>query len=143
MTTAPSRRVHRRTNAILDSALIIVGAGLSTLFVSTDGNGQNPLPVVAAVLVLVFIVGVVSFVLAWLVRDIALAVLASIVITELLFLLYFVCRVAFSRHVHEHVAEELYLLPFVFAVVTAPTILLSSIGIGRFAHRFFQRRHTL
>jgi hypothetical protein len=38
--------------ALFDSALIIGGATLSTLFLSTDGNGQNPLPVAAGMLLL-------------------------------------------------------------------------------------------
>jgi hypothetical protein len=46
-----------------------------------------------------------------------LVVLGSAAIAELLFLLYFVCRVAFSEHLHPHASEELYLLPIVFAAV--------------------------
>src|SRR5438876_1099820 len=102
--------MSRPKKALLDSALIIGGAGLSTLFVSTDGNGQNPLPVAADMLLVVFITGAVSFALAWFVRTIPLAVVASIVITDLLFVLFFVCRIAFSQHVHDHAAEEAFLL---------------------------------
>ena len=133
---------HLNRKSLLDSALVIGGAGLSTLFVSTDGNGQNPLPVAAGMLLVVFITGLVSFVLARFVRTILLAIAASVIITDLLFILYFVCRVAFSQHVHDHAFEELYLLPFVFVVVTAPTVLLSSIGFGRFASRFYQRKRV-
>jgi hypothetical protein len=132
--------MSRTRNTLIDGALIIGGAGLSTLFVSTDGNGQNPLPVAAGMLLVVLVIGAVSFALAWFVRTVPLAILGSVVITELGFLLYFVCRVAFSQHLHEHVNEELYLLPIVFAVVTAPTVLLSSVGFGRLASRINQRR---
>jgi hypothetical protein len=134
--------MNQPKNALLDSAFIIVGAGISTLFVSTDGNGQNPLPVAAGMLLVVCITGLVSFVLARFVRTVVLAIAASIVITDLLFILYFVCRVAFSQHVHDHAFEELYLLPVVFVVVTAPTVLFSSIGFGRLAGRFYQRKNT-
>ena len=126
---------------LFDGVLILIGAGISTLFVSTDGNGQNPLPVAAIMLLVVFITGLVSFVLARFVRTVPFAIVASIIITDLLFILYFVCRVAFSQHVHEHADEELYLLPVVFIVYTAPTVLLSSIGFGRFASRFYQRKN--
>jgi hypothetical protein len=68
--------------------------------------------------------------------------MASMGITELVFLLYFVSRVTFSTHVDDHASEELYLLPIVFAVVTAPTILLSSIGFGRMASRIFHRQNA-
>lgn len=134
---------HPKRKSLLDSALIIGGAGLSTLFVSTDGNGQNPLPVAAGMLLVVLITGLVSFVLARFVRTTLLAIAASVIITDLLFILYFVCRVAFSQHVHDHAFEELYLLPIVFVVVTAPTVLLSSIGFGRFASRFYQRNRVV
>jgi CHASE2 domain-containing sensor protein len=134
--------MSRTKNTLLDSALIFGGAGLSTLFISTDGNGQNPIPVAAGMLLVISVVGVVSFALAWFVRTVPLAIVGSAAITELGFLLYFVCRVAFSQHVHDHAAEGLYLLPIVFAVVTAPTVLLSSIGFGRWASRVYQRRET-
>jgi hypothetical protein len=127
---------------LIDSALVLGGAGLSTLFVSTDGNGQNPLPVAATMLFIVLVIGAVSFALAWVVRTVPLAIVGSATITELGFLLYFVCRVAFSQHLHEHVNEELYLLPIVFAVVTAPTVLLSAIGFGRWASRVYQKRRA-
>ena len=137
-----SVHMSRTRNSLVDGALIVGGAGLSTLFVSTDGNGQNPLPVAAGMLLVALLVGVVSFALAWFVRTVPLAILGSAVIAELGFLLYFVCRVAFSQHLHEHVNEELYLLPIVFAVVTAPTILLSSIGFVRIASRVYQRERA-
>ena len=36
-----TKRMSRKQQAIVDTARIFVGAGLGTLFVSTDGNGQN------------------------------------------------------------------------------------------------------
>ena len=90
-------------------------------------------------LLVALITGAVSFALAGPVRSILLAMAASGVITELLFVLYFVCRVAFSEHVDDHAFEELYLLPLVFALYTAPTVLFSTIGFGRLANRFYRR----
>jgi hypothetical protein len=130
-------------NTLLDNTLIIGGAGLSTLFISTDGNGQNPLPVAAGMLLVVFVTGLVSFILAKFVRTVPLAIVASAILTDILFVLYFVCRFAFSQQVHEHGNEELILLPIVFVVGTAPTVLFSSIGFGRFASRFYQRRKAM
>src|SRR5436190_3498421 len=106
---SPASRISWPKKALLDSALIIGGAGLSTLFVSTDGNGQNPLPVAAGMLLVVFITGLVSFGLAWFVRSVPLAATVSVVVADLLFVLYFVCRFAFSQQVHEHGNEELIL----------------------------------
>lgn len=126
----------------LDSTLVVVGVGLSTLFVSTDGNGQNPLPVAGSMLFVGFITCAVSFILGWFVRTVPLAVVATVIITDLLFVLYFVSRVAFGQHVHDHAAEEAFLLPIVFAVVTAPTVVLSSIGFGRLASRVYQRKRA-
>lgn len=120
--------------------MILGGVALSTLVISTDGNGQNPLPVAAMVLLVALITGLVSALLAWIVRTILLAITASAIITELLFILYFVCRVAFSQHVDDHAFEELYLLPLVFAVYTAPAVLFSTIGSARLANRLYQKR---
>jgi hypothetical protein len=82
--------MSRTKNALIDGALIVGGAGLSTLFVSTGGNGQNPLPVAASMLLVVLVIGAVSFALAWFVRTAPLVMVGSAVITELAFLLYFV-----------------------------------------------------
>ena len=125
--------------ALLDSALIISGMGLSTLFVSTDGNVQNPVMVAGIMLLVVFITGVVSFTLGRFVRDLALAIMATVVTTDALFVLYFVCRF-FAQRVHRHEYEELTLLPIVFVVATAPAVVLSSVGFGRLASRFYQRK---
>ena len=132
--------MSRSKSALLDTGLIVAGAALSTLFISTDGNGQNPLPVAAGMLLVVFITGLVSFGLAWFIRSVPFAVMSSVVITDLLFVLYFVGRVAYSQHVHDHAGEEAFLLPIVFVVVSAPTVLLSCIGFGRFASRVYQRK---
>ena len=129
-------------NTILDTVLIVGGAGLSTLFLSTEGNGQNPLPVAAGMLLVVLVTGVVSFGLGWLVRCLPLAIVGSVGITEAGFLLYFVCRVAYGTHPDSHIEEELYLLPLVFAIVTAPTVLLSAVGFGRMASRAYHWRRT-
>jgi len=128
-----------RKNAILDTALIVGGAGLSTLFISTDGNGQNPLPVAAAIGLVLLLTGAVSFAIGRMVRSLTLAILGSVAVTELGFLLYFVCRVAYGKHLDAHAEEELYLLPLVFAVATAPTILPAAIGFGRIASRIYRR----
>jgi hypothetical protein len=136
-------RMSHAKNILLDSTLIISGAGLSTLFISTDGNGQNPLPVAAGMLLVVIITGLVSFILARFVRTVPLAIVVSGILTDVLFVFYFVCRFAFSRQVHEHGNEELILLPIVFIVGTAPTVLFSSIGFGRFAGRFYRRKSVV
>lgn len=88
-----TKSMSRTKNVILDTALILGGAGLSTLFVSTDGNGQNPLPVAAGMGLVVLIAGAVSFALGWLVRSLPLAIVGSAAITELAFLLGTSCAV--------------------------------------------------
>ena len=127
---------------LVDVALIIGGAAVSTLFVSTGGNGQNPLPVAAGMLFMVLITGVVAFALAWIVRTVAFAIASNVVIIYLASIVFFVWRVASIQHVDEHTAEELYLLPVVFVVYTGPTVVLSSIGFGRLASRFFRNRRA-
>jgi hypothetical protein len=41
--TINSGMTHAK-KALVDGALILMGAGITILFVSTDGNGQNPVP---------------------------------------------------------------------------------------------------
>lgn len=121
-----------------DVALIIFGAGASTFFISTDGNGQNSVPVAAGILFVVIINGLASFFFARFSQSVIHSIAASAIVTDFLFVLYFVCRF-YLQHGHEHGKEELVLLPIVFAVVTAPTVILASIGFGRIAGRFYRR----
>src|SRR5438105_2830438 len=124
---------------LVDAALILAGACMSILFVSTDGNGQNPVPVAGTMLIVVLVTGSVSFLLARLVRSLSLAIISSVIITDLLFILYVISDVAYSRKTDPHAAEMISLLPVVLVVVTAPTVVLSSIGFVRLAHRIYQR----
>lgn len=121
-----------------DLALAGLGFFITTAFVSTDGNGQNPIPVAIIMLMVATITCLVSFLLASVVRTLALAIIATIVVTDLLFVTYFMYRVTLREHVDRHVAEEAFLVPIVFAIVTAPLVVLCSIGFGRIANRFFQ-----
>jgi hypothetical protein len=137
-----TRHMSATKNAILDAALVLGGAGLSTLFISTDGNGQNPVPVAAGMGLVILVSGAVSFGVGGLVRSLPLSIVGSAAITELAFVLYFVCRVAYGKHLDPHAEEELYLLPIVFAVATAPAVLLSSVGFGRMASRAYRGRRA-
>ena len=128
---------------LLDAVFVIGGVGLSTLFISTDGNGQNSLPVAAGLLFVVMITGLVSFVVARFVHGTPRSIVVSTINTDLLFALYFVSWFAFSKQVHEHGYEELTMVPIVFVVATAPAVVLSSIGFGRFASRFYRRRNLV
>ena len=124
--------------ALFDAALIISGAGLNILLISTSGNGQDPLPVAVDVLVAMLITGLVSLALASLVHGLLFSMMASMIITDFLFVLYFVYWFAFSQEMPEHPFEEYILLPTVFVVSTAPTVLCASIGFGRLASRYYR-----
>jgi hypothetical protein len=126
--------------AFFDGALILVGAGMSILFVSTDGNGQNPIPVTGTMMVVVLVAGLVSFSLARFVRSIVIEIVASIVVTDLLFALVVIWPIAFSPTTDKYAMEMGPLIPIIFVVSTAPAVVLSSIGFGRLASRFYQRR---
>ena len=128
---------------LLDTVFVIGGVGLSTLFISADGNGQNPLPVAAGLLFVVMITGLVSFVVARFVHSTPRSIVVSAISTDVLFVLYFICQFAFSKQVHEHGYEELTMVPIVFVVATAPAVVLSSVGLGRFASRFYRRRNLV
>jgi hypothetical protein len=125
-------------NVLVDAALILTGAGLSILFISTDGNGQNPVPVAGGIMLLVLATGVISFLLARIVRTLPLAIIASAIITDLLFVVYGLNQMNSSRD--PYAGEMALLFPIVFVFDTGPTVLLCSIGFGRLASRFWQRR---
>jgi len=124
-------------NVLVDAALILTGAGLSILFISTDGNGQNPVPVAGGIMLLVLATGVISFLLARIVRTLPLAIIASFLITDMLFIVYGVRSLNSSTDPYAYEAAMMF--PIIFMVETAPTVALSSIGFGRLASRFWRR----
>ena len=117
---------------------MIAGAGVlaTTFFVSSDGGGQNPIYVLLWMLLIALVVGVVSFVIARFVSTLALAVIATAIITDLLFMMYFMYSIA-RPNADPHATEAYLLIPIVFTIVTAPLVGLSSFGIGRIANRYF------
>jgi hypothetical protein len=124
--------------ALVDGALILTGTGMSTLFVSTDGNGQNALPVAGGMILIALATGLVSFLLARIVRTVPLSIIASAIITDLLLVWYGLCRLDSSTN--PYAGEMAMLFPIVFVVATGPTVLLSSIGFGRLSSRFWRRK---
>ena len=109
--------MHWSKETIVDTMLIVGGTGFSVLFISTDGNGQNPLPVAGSMLIVVFVIAVVSLSIAEPVRTMGPATPVSVLITDMLFVLYFLSRVAFAGKVQEHAGEEAFLLPMVFLML--------------------------
>jgi hypothetical protein len=130
--------VSQPKKALVDGALILIGALMSILFISTDGNGQNPVPVALGITMVVLVTGVISFLLAIFIRNLPLAIIAGVIITDLLCVLYSVRLLESSQDPYS--GEAALLFPIVFAVETTPTVLLSSIGFGRLAKRFYQKR---
>ena len=124
-------------NTKIDLAIAGFGIVASTVFLLTDGNGQNPIPVFMAMAFVALASGVLSFAIAKFVPTVPLAVCATIVTTDMAFLFYFYYSFASSQHDSRHALEEFNLVPIVFTVVTAPTVVLSSIGFGRIANRCF------
>jgi hypothetical protein len=137
----PFRCVHNMKqwkNPILDTTLIIIGTGCSTWFISTNGHGQKMLFVGAGMIFVSLITGMVSFVVSRWVQIVPMAVIASVIVTDLLFGLYLICLSAFKPSPHGH--EALMLLPMMFVMKTAPTVMFAAIGFSRFARRFYQRK---
>jgi hypothetical protein len=128
-------------NLVFDIILILLGAGLSVLFVCTDGNGKPFASVLAPMLVYVAISAFISFVTARFVRAVPFAVISSIAVTDLVLVLIVVLPELFSPTPDKHEHREMLLLwPFVLVVFTAPVVALSSIGFVRLAARFWQGR---
>jgi hypothetical protein len=126
---------------LLDTVFILLGMGLSILFVCTDGNGKPFLSVLAPMLVFVAITASISFATARFVRTVSLAVVLSVALTDFVLVSIIIVPELFSpiRDNHEH-REMLFLWPFVLVVFTAPMVALCSIGFVRFADRLWRRR---
>jgi len=131
-------RMAPPTKALVDGALIMAGTGISVLFISTDGNGRNPIPVMGEMMFVVLVTGVISFLLARIVRSVPIAIVASVIITDMLFILWGELQLTSSSD--PYADEAIMMLPIIFLVETAPTILLSSVGFGRMAGRFWRKR---
>jgi hypothetical protein len=136
--TIDSGMTHAK-KALVDGALILLGAGITILFVSTDGNGQNPVPVAGQTMVVVLVNGLVSFLIARFICKLPLAIIASAILTDMLFIVYCVRDLAYHS-TDKYAGEAALMFPIIFTVETAPTMLLSSIGFGRLASRFWRKR---
>src|SRR5271170_4494778 len=117
---------------LLNATFILLGVGLSVLFVSTDGNDRNPLPVAAEALVFVAVNCLVSFIVARFIRSVPATVVASIFVTDLIFVVLIILAALFSplSDVGEQ-RERVILAPMVLVVYTLPMVVLSSIGFAR------------
>jgi hypothetical protein len=136
--------VQRKTgakNLLLDSVFILLGVGLSILFVCTDGSGKPFLSVLLSMLLFVAITASISFATARLMRTTPLAIVLSVALTDLVLISIVILPDLFSpaHDNHEH-REMLFVWPFVLVVFTAPMVALSSLGFVRLAARFWQRR---
>ena len=109
-----------------------MGLLITTVFVSSNGflSGLSLAVLIAAMTCLV------SFCYASIVRTLPLAVVASAVTTDLVFLIYFMSQIAWGPH-DSHAVEAYLLIPILFVLVTAPGVGASSLGFGRIAHRNF------
>jgi hypothetical protein len=124
---------------LVDGALILIGAGISILFISMDGNGQNPVPVTVGIMIVVLVTGAVSFLLARFIHSLLFAIIASAIITDLLCIVYCVRDLAYHSK-DEYAGEAALMIPIIFTVAAAPTLLLSAVGFGRLASRFWSKR---
>lgn len=122
-----------------DLGLASAGVLATTFFVSSDGGGQDPIYVLLWMLLVALVVCVVSFGIARMVSTFALAVIATAVITDLLFLTYFMYSIAVKPDRDPHATEAYLMIPIVFTIVTLPSVGLSSFGFGRIANRYFHR----
>ncbi len=128
--------------ALCDGAFILLGAGATLPFVSMDGNGQNPIPVAGETLIVVLVNGLISFLSARFIGELLYAIVASVILTDLVFVVYDVLYFAYSS-TDKYAGEAASMVPLIFTVETAPTVLLSAIGFGRLASRFWQKRALL
>lgn len=114
---------------------------MSIAFICADGNGKPISSVLPQLLVFMGVTAAISFAVARFVRTLPLAVISSIAVTDLVFVLMLLLPelLSPSRDKHEH-NEMLFLWPIVLVVFTAPMVGLASIGFVRFANRFWRGR---
>jgi len=117
-----------RCRTFTGGTLILSGALLTLLFVSTDGNGQNPFPLLIPISVGLLINGVVCWTLSKCITSAGLVYTGAVIITEQVFALTELILNLAKPSADPHYAEVLTLLPVILAVYTAPMVLISSLG---------------
>jgi cellulose synthase/poly-beta-1,6-N-acetylglucosamine synthase-like glycosyltransferase len=134
------RRFLASKNSMIDYLLIVSGVGLNFFGASTDDGRPVPLSNLAFLLLAVFAASLASFAMAKCIRIIPLAIAASIAITDFLIALYVLCRIPFLDSVHGHWSEALIFLPLIMVANASIAVVLSSIGFGRLARRYYDRK---
>lgn len=123
-----------------DQLLILGGIALSALLVSANSKVQGALRAIPILLMLALITGSVCLLVARLIRTRLLAILVSVVIVEVLLVLFAVSQASNHWKSGDHAEEELAMVPMLLILVTAPTVVLAAVGFCRIASRFFQER---
>ena len=125
----------------LDCTLILLGAVLSGLMIGLSDHGQAALSVTWDMMQLVAFNGLVSFLIARLVRSNFLAILGSVIITIMLIELWGLWSM--ERSTDKYVAEMGPRIATLALVYTLPMCVLGSIGFVRLARRPGERGQPL
>lgn len=122
----------------LDAKLILVGVGVTGMI--SLATGSSLLRVVVGLTIYVAIIGLVSFLVARLVRGKLLAIAFSVVIIELLLVLSVIWPIANSPSADKYAVEAWPLIVMLGIFYTAPLVVLASIGFVGLAGTFYQRK---
>jgi O-antigen/teichoic acid export membrane protein len=131
-----------RKQKILNASLISAGGLVTLLFMSTDGNGQNPLPLLVPVGIGLLINGIVGCLLGRFIKSRWLASISAMIITEQVYVLAAMYLTLARASNDPHYGEELSMIPVVLVVFTTPMVILSSIGFVRLASRWASPKET-
>jgi hypothetical protein len=129
----------QRKEIIIDATLIVAGGALSGVIIGSTGEGQGGLQVLRGILQLLVLVGLVSSLIAWLLRRNVIAVLASISVNIIAVALFAVWPIAY-RATDRYVAEMGPLIVIISVVYALPVIVLSTIGCVRLVNSAFRQR---
>ena len=131
-----------RKQKILNASLISAGGFATLLFMSRDGNGQNPLPLLIPVGIALLINGIVGCLLGRFIKSRWLASVSTMIITEQVYVLAAMYLTLARASNDPHYGEELNMIPVVLVVFTTPMVILSSIGFVRLASSWSRPKET-
>ena len=124
--------------ALLDGTLILVGAVLTGLMIGLSDHGQPAFSVAWQMLQLLAFNGLLSFLIARLVRSNFLAILGTVIITIMLIELWGLWSI--NRSTDKYADEMGPLIAILALVYTLPVAVLGSIGFVRLASALYQKR---
>lgn len=126
--------------SLVDCAIILAGVALSGLIVAVGGQPHDIVPNTSAMVMVAVVTGMIAFLVGRFVRALPAAVIVTVAVTDTLFILGLLYAAGATSGPHQTLEHPL--LVVVFLLVASPAVILSAIGCGRLAERFYRSRRA-